>query len=142
MCPSRSTAARRYLRHVLDYDHANIASARTLATLSLEAGSATDADFALTRIADLDPFDGEAHAQLGRRELAQGHADRAIVEFAAALALGPPNLVEAHTDLGEAYLKAGRKDDAKKEAFIALEQAPTYARAQDLLLAALGKVAL
>lgn len=130
---------RKLLHHILDYNHDNIAAARTLATLSLEAGATADVDFALTRIADLDPFDGDAHTQLGRRELAQGHADRAITEFSAALALGPPNQADAHTDLGEAYLKAGRKEDAKKEAFTALEQAPTFARAQDLLLAALGK---
>lgn len=132
-------AARKYLRHLLDYNHDSIAAARTLATLSLESGVASEIDFALMRVADLDPFDGEAHTQLGRRELAQGRGDRAIIEFASALALGPPNLAEAHTDLGEAYLKVGRKEDAKKEAFIALEQAPTFARAQDLLLAALGK---
>jgi tetratricopeptide (TPR) repeat protein len=131
--------ARKYLRHVLDYQHDNLSAARTLAARSLEAGLGADIDFALTRIADLDPFDGDAHTQLGRRELAQGRADRAIIEFAAALALGPPNLADAHTDLGEAYLKVGPKDDAKREAFIALEQAPTFARAQDLLLAALGK---
>ena len=131
--------ARKNLRHLLDYNHDSIASARTLATLAIEANVVADIDFALTRVADLDPFDGEAHTQLGRRELAQGRADRAIIEFASALALGPPNLAEAHTDLGEAYLKVGRKDDAKKEAFTALEQAPTFARAQDLLLAAMGK---
>lgn len=140
--------ARKNLRHLLDYGHDNITAARTLATLSIDAGAATlsidagvaaDIDFALTRVADLDPFDGDAHTQLGRRELARGRPERAIIEFAAALALGPPNQAEAHTDLGEAYLKVGRKDDAKKEAFIALEQAPTFARAQDLLLAALGK---
>jgi tetratricopeptide (TPR) repeat protein len=135
------TAARKYLRHMLDYAHDDIAAARTLATLSAEAAAEADVVFALTRIADLDPFDGEAHTQLGRRELAAGRADRAVIEFAAALALGPPNQAEAHTDLGEAYLKVGRKDDAKKEAFLALEQAPTFARAQDLLLAALGKAA-
>jgi tetratricopeptide (TPR) repeat protein len=131
--------ARRNLRHLLDYDHDNLPAARTLSTLAAEAGAAAETDFALTRIADLDPFDADAHTQLGRSELAKGRADRAIIEFSAALALTPPNLAEAHTDLGEAYLKAGRKDDAKKEAFIALEQAPTFARAQDLLLAALGK---
>ncbi len=132
-------AARRDLRHVLDYSHDNLSAARTLATLATDAGVPADIDFALRRIADLDPFDGDAHTQLGRRELAAGRADRALIEFAAALALGPPNLAEAHTDLGEAYLKLGRKDDAKKEAFIALDQAPTFARAQDLLLAAIGK---
>jgi tetratricopeptide (TPR) repeat protein len=132
--------ARQNIRHLLDYDHDNVAAARTLATLATEANAFDELDFALTRIADLDPFDADAHSQLGRRQLAQNHVDRAIIEFQAALALGPANQVEAHTDLGEAFLKAGKKAEAKKEAFIALEQAPTYARAQDLLLAAIGKV--
>jgi len=131
--------ARQNLRHVLDYQHDDVAAARTLASIATDTSALPDLDFALTRIADLDPFDADAHTQLGRRVLAQGHADRAIIEFQVALALGPANQVEAHTDLGEAFLKAGRKEDAKKEAFIALEQAPTFARAQDLLLAALGK---
>ena len=132
-------AARRNLRHLLDYDHDSVSAARTLATLAAENGVVEDLDFALTRIADLDPFDADAHTQLGRRELAQSRTDRAIIEFQVALALGPTNQAEAHTDLGEAFLKAGRKDDAKREAFIALEQAPTFARAQNLLLAAIGK---
>jgi tetratricopeptide (TPR) repeat protein len=63
----------------------------------------------------------------------------ALIEFQAALALGPPNLAEAHTDVGETYFKLGRKDEAKKEIILALEQAPTYARAQDILLAILGR---
>ena len=40
----------------------------------------------------------------------------------------------AHTDLAESYLKAGKRDEAKRQALAALEIAPTYARAQDLLL--------
>jgi tetratricopeptide (TPR) repeat protein len=131
--------ARQNLRHLLDYNHDDISAARSLAALAADSGALPDLDFALTRMADLDPFEADVHSQLGRRELAQNRAERAILEFQVALALGPANQVEAHTDLGEAFLKAGKKDDAKKEAFIALEQAPTYARAQDLLLAAMGK---
>jgi tetratricopeptide (TPR) repeat protein len=127
------------LRQLLNYDHDAVSAARTLATIAAETGSTADLDFALTRVADLDPFDADAHSQLGRRELAQNRTERAIIEFQAALALGPSNQAEAHTDLGEAFLKAGRKDEAKKEALTALELAPTFARAQDLLLAAMGK---
>lgn len=134
-----TAVARQNLRHLLDYDHDAVSAARALATLAADDGSVSDLDFALTRIADLDPFDADAHTELGRRELAQNRTARAIIEFQVALALGPSNQAEAHTDLGEAFLKAGRKDDAKREAFIALEQAPTFARAQDLLLAAMGK---
>ena len=63
----------------------------------------------------------------------------ALIEFQAALALGPANLAEAHTDVAEALLKLGRKDDAKQSALLALKEAPTFARAQDLLLIAIGR---
>jgi hypothetical protein len=55
-------------------------------------------------------------------------------EFKAALLLNPVNRAEAHTDLAESYFKIGKKDDAKKQTLSALEIAPTYPRAQDLLL--------
>jgi len=50
------------------------------------------------------------------------------------LALRPADVVTQHTDLAEAYLRAGRPDDARKHAILALEQAPRFERAQELLL--------
>ena len=64
----------------------------------------------------------------------------ALIEFQAALALGPANLAEAHTDVAEVLLQLNRKDDAKREALLALREAPTFARAQDALLAAIGRL--
>jgi hypothetical protein len=55
------------------------------------------------------------------------------------LALGPANLAEAHTDLSDVLLRLGRKDEAKTQALAALKIAPSFARAQDLLLAAIGR---
>jgi Flp pilus assembly protein TadD len=129
--------ARRELRLLLTHDHANIAAARKLASLSAETPD--DYDFALRLIADLDPFDGDVHGQLGRRLAAKSEYQRALTEFQVALALGPPNLAEAHSDVADVLLKLGRRDDAKRSALSALKEAPTYARAQDLLLAAIGK---
>jgi len=89
-------------------------------------------------VADIDPFDASAHAYLGKLSLERKQYAPALIELQAALALGPPNLAEAHADIAEAYLGLGRKDEARKAALKALEQAPTYPRAQDLLLAAMG----
>jgi hypothetical protein len=36
-------------------------------------------------------------------------------------------------------LKLGRRDEAKKSALAARKEAPTFARAHDLLLAAIGR---
>ena len=60
--------------------------------------------------------------------------DAAAREFRAVLALGPVDEAAAHTDLAESYLKEGKRAEAKKQTLAALEIAPTYERAQGLLL--------
>ena len=131
--------ARAELRALLMYDHTNVTAARRLAKLAAQSQAREDQDAALRLLADLDPFDVEVHSLLGRRELSKGRHAEAVIEFQAALALHPANLAEAHTDLGEALLSLGRRDEARKEALLALNEAPSFARAQDLLLAASGK---
>jgi Flp pilus assembly protein TadD len=128
--------ARRELRALLTYDHTNIAAARQLASLATEAKAADDQDFALRLVADLDPFDADTHTRLARRLVARGEYAPAAVELQATLALGPANPAEAHADLADVYLRMNRRDDARREALAALEVAPTFARAQDLLLQA------
>jgi predicted Zn-dependent protease len=131
--------ARQWLRELLVHDHSNIAAARKLAALAAAAKAVDDEDFALRIIADVDPFDAETHARLGGRLLAKGDTSGALREFQATLALGPANPAEAHTDVAEALLKLGRRSEARREALMALTIAPTYSRAQDLLLAASEK---
>jgi predicted Zn-dependent protease len=130
--------ARQLLRELLEYDHTNIAAARRLAALARTAKNTDDEDFALKIVAELDPFDADTHGQLGGRLLAKGDAAGALREFQATLALGPANPAEAHADVAEALLKLGRPADARRQALLALKIAPTFARAQDLLLAASG----
>jgi Flp pilus assembly protein TadD len=130
--------ARDQLRHLLEWDHDNVEAARRLVTSARAADDKESEAIALRVIADIDPFDATAHAQLGKMALARKDYAPALIELQAALALGPPNLAEAHADIAEAYLGLGRKDDARRSALKALEQAPTYPRAQDLLLAAMG----
>jgi Flp pilus assembly protein TadD len=132
--------ARRELRQLLLADHANVNAARKLAALAgATPAGADDHDYALRLIADLDPFDAAVHVQLGRRLVEKNSWQPALIEFQAALALGPPNLAEAHTDLGEVLFRLGRKDEAKRHIMTALQEAPSYARAQDVLLAILGR---
>ena len=47
---------------------------------------------------------------------------------------GAQDRAGAYADLGEALEKSGDVDDAKRQALAALEVAPSYVRAQDLLL--------
>lgn len=130
--------ARNELRQLLTWDHDNLEAARRLVASARSAGDKESETLALRVIADVDPFDASAHAYLGKLALERKEYAPALVELLAALALGPPNLAEAHADVAEAYLGLGRKDDARKSALKALEHAPTFPRAQDLLLAAMG----
>ena len=61
----------------------------------------------------------------------------AVREFKAALALGPADRASAHCDLAEALLLASRSSGGQVEALAALEIAPSYDRAQELLLRAI-----
>ena len=86
------------------------------------------------RIVAIDPFDADAHTNLGRFALQRNEADEAAREFRAVIALGPVDRAAAFTDLAESYFKGGKRAEAKKQTLAALEIAPSYERAQDLLL--------
>ena len=131
--------AREHLRELLTWDHDNFPAAQRLAVMAREAGDTATEDFALKIVADVYPYDVEAHSQLARRALAKKDYQGALIELQAVLALGPTNRAEAHADLAETYLGLNRRDEAKAEALKALEQAPTFARAQDLLLLAIKR---
>jgi tetratricopeptide (TPR) repeat protein len=129
-----SARAIREYRELLANDHTAVAPARRLAALAEKAGDRDALLLAYTRVVELDPFDPAAHVGLGRLALQQQDAATAIREFTAAIASGAADRAAAHCDLGEAYLLGGRAADAKKEALAALEIAPSFERAQDLLL--------
>jgi tetratricopeptide (TPR) repeat protein len=119
-------------------DHTNVEAARKMSALAAAAGDDRALTVALTRIVSLDPFDAAAHTGLGRLALKTRDAAVATREFRAALQTGATDKAAAHCDLGESYLLAGRRADAKKEALAALEIAPSFERAQELLLNAVG----
>ena len=117
-------------------DFENLDAAEDLAKLLKEDGVTDSAKLrpVYERIVALDPYSGEARSALGRVALQRNDYDFAAREFRTAIALKPIDPAVAHTDLAESYLKAGKRDDAKRQALAALEIAPAYARAQDLLL--------
>jgi tetratricopeptide (TPR) repeat protein len=124
------------LTELIAVDFDNIAAARQLATLLREAGVSDAATLrpVYERIAAIDPYDSGAHSTLGRLAMERNDPETAAREFRAVLALGPVDRAAALTDLAESYLKAGRMAEAKKETLSALEIAPSYERAQGLLL--------
>jgi len=128
--------AMRAYRALLDHDHAAVEPARRLALLAEKAGDEATLQFAWDRIVALDPFDAAAHSGSGQLAMKRRDSAVAMREFKAALLTNVADKAKAHCDLGEAYLLANRPQDAKKEALSALEIAPSFERAQDLLLRA------
>ena len=86
------------------------------------------------RIVAIDPFDGEAHGVLGRLSMQMNQPADAVRAFKAVVALKPVDPALAYTDLAESYLKSGNRAEARRQTLAALEIAPSYERAQDLLL--------
>jgi len=120
----------------IESDFNSVDAARELTSLLKQTGVDDPAKLGpvYQRIIAIDPFDGEAHTALGRFAMQRNQPDVAAREFRAVLALGPVDRAAAHADLAESYFKSGKRDEAKKQTIAALEIAPTYERAQDLLL--------
>jgi tetratricopeptide (TPR) repeat protein len=124
-------------RALLLHDHNDVDAARRLAELAAKTNDQAVLAFANDRIVEIDPFDASGHTGLGRMAMRAKDAGVAMREFKVALAIGPADRASAHCDLAESYLLAGRAADAKREALAALEIAPSFERAQDLLLKAI-----
>ncbi len=124
------------LEALVTVDHTDVESARKLAALldKQGEGDAARTAAAYQMVAELDPFDAQAQGRVGRFALERGDTTRAIRAFRAALASNPSDRAGAHIDLAEASFSAGQMDDAKRQALAALEIAPSFERAQDLLL--------
>jgi cellulose synthase operon protein C len=124
-------------RTLLTQDGTAIEAARRLADLAAKANDEKLLALAHQRIVELDPFDSLSHTSLGRVALRAKDATISLREFRVALAIGPVDRASAHCDLAESLLLAGRHAEAKREALAALEIAPSFERAQDLLLKAI-----
>jgi tetratricopeptide (TPR) repeat protein len=124
------------LAALMSWDFDNVEVARKLATLMRDSGVTDPARIApvYQRIIAIDPFDADAHARLGRLAMESDKPEQAVREFKAVVALGPVDQAAAYTDLAESYLMSGKRTEARKETLAALEIAPSYERAQDLLL--------
>ncbi len=129
-----TTRAIRALDDVLKVDHTSVESARKLAALLAPLGDAAKTEDAYRRIVAIDPFDSQAQTGLGRLALRRKETQAALRAFRSALATNPPDRASAHADLAEAYVQSGDMVEARRQTLAALEIAPSFERAQDLLL--------
>ena len=122
----------------LKVDGNDVEAARQRAQLLEPLGDAARTAAAYARVVDVDPFDSHAQTMVGRAALQRKDAPAAIRAFRSALAAKPPDAAVAHYDLAQAYLLAGQNADAKSETLAALEIAPSFEPAQNLLLKIVG----
>jgi tetratricopeptide (TPR) repeat protein len=127
-------AAIQALERYRDEGGTNIAPLRELARLEQEAGQASQAEKTLTKLNYIYPESEETHRRLGTVLLDKGDSAGAIREFQAVLILKPSDTAESHYDLAKALCAAHRNDEAKNHVLMALEAAPDFKPAQQLLL--------
>jgi tetratricopeptide (TPR) repeat protein len=106
-----------------------------LAKLRAQRGDRAAAAAALEDAVYIYPYDLELHQDLASYQTALGNWDAVARERRALLALDPVDKAEAYYQLAWAYARAGNRSSAREQILYALEIAPNYHRAQELLLA-------
>ncbi len=127
-------AAREQLEKYSSVGGRNSVTIKKLATLEEEAGHKDKAEAALSRLNFIYPQDEELHRRLGGLLLSRNSVDGAIREYQAVIALKPNDQASARYSLAKALNMAKRTDEARDQVILALEAAPGYKPAQQLLL--------
>jgi tetratricopeptide (TPR) repeat protein len=115
-------------------DETEVEPLKRLATLRLGMGDKAAGLKALTASFYIYPFDAALHKLAGDVYLEQGSTLDAINEFSAVLGMKPADPAGAHYDLARAMLAGGNRAAARQEVLRALEIAPEFEKAQELLL--------
>ncbi|MFL6354243.1 MAG: tetratricopeptide repeat protein [Bryobacteraceae bacterium] len=127
-------AALRWLTEYRDKGGRNLSRLTKLAGLEQDSGQPAEAENTLRRFNYIYPEDEEVHYKLGGLLLDRGDASGAIREYQAVLQLQPGDPAESHYDLAKALRAAHRIGEAKDQVLLALEEAPDFKPAQQLLL--------
>jgi len=131
--------AAKTLDSLVKTDENNLEALKTIARLRLALGERQQALDALQASFYISPFDYKLHTQAGELSLEMKDYATALTEFQVALALAPPNVAEANYNVAAAYHALGRQPEAKRAVLRALEAAPRYDKAQELLLRIVGQ---
>ncbi|HEY4424968.1 MAG TPA: tetratricopeptide repeat protein [Pyrinomonadaceae bacterium] len=131
--------AAKTLDSLVKTDENNLEALKTIARLRLALGEREQALAALQASFYISPFDYKLHTQAGELSLEMKDYAKALTEFQVALALAPPNVAEANYNVAAAFHALGRQPEAKRAVLRALEAAPRYDKAQELLLRIVGQ---
>jgi len=127
------------LDKLVSKDENNLEALKTVARIRTSLGQRQQALDALTASFYVSPFDYKLHTQAGELSVELKNYPQALAEFQVALALKPPNIAEANYNVAGAYHALGRQPEAKRAVLRALEAAPRFEKAQELLLRIVGQ---
>ena len=131
--------AAKVLETLVKTDENNLEALKAIARIHLALGERQQALDALQSSFFVSPFDYKLHTQAGELSVELKDYARALTEFQVVLSLAPPNIAEANYNVATAYYALGRQPEAKRAVLRALEAAPRYERAQELLLRIVGQ---
>ena len=109
-----------------------------LARLRAQRGDHEGAAAALEAAIYIYPYDPELHQALALHLASLENWDKVVRERRALLALDPVDKAEAYYQLAYAYSRVGDRYSAREQILYALEIAPNFYRAQELLLSLRG----
>jgi len=115
----------------LQHDYA---SAIILAEAALEDNNFERAEYYIDRAIQVDPYRADVHQLKASYAETIGDSALAVTEYEVLLKLEINDPAEAQTNLAQAYLNNGQALQAKENILRALETAPSYQRAQRILL--------
>jgi tetratricopeptide (TPR) repeat protein len=122
------------LAKLTSIDESNYAANVELAMLLESLGDSAGAAAALERAIWISPYDITVHARLASLYARLGQHARAVRERRAVVALNPVDRAEALYELALAYQRSGDSRSARREVLRALEEAPNFEKALELLL--------
>jgi len=122
------------LERYRDQGGMSVASLLNLARLEQDAHQTQQSETTLRKLNYIYPENQEIHERLGELFLREGKAEAAVREYRAVLALTPADTAQAHYNLARALFAAHNDIEARNEVINALEAAPEFKPAQQLLL--------
>jgi tetratricopeptide (TPR) repeat protein len=126
--------AERELAALVSFAEDDYRAQTELASVRIALGDTTGAVAALEQAMFISPYEVETHTRLAELAEAAGANETAVRERRAVLALDPVDRAGAEYRLARAYLLSGDRVEARRAVLRALERAPNYQEAQELLL--------
>ncbi|MFL6275841.1 MAG: tetratricopeptide repeat protein, partial [Blastocatellia bacterium] len=122
------------LEQLTTHSETSVEAMARLARLRLSVGDRAGAVETLKTSFYIQPFDASLHKLAGDVYLDLSNPTEAAREFRVVVALAPADQAAAHYDLARALDAGGNRAEARREVLRALEIAPGFDKAQELLL--------